>query len=81
MPLSDTDPEIRRRQLAAYRQMSPEQRIEVALGLSEDIRRIALDGIRARNPAADEAQVQAEWLRMLFGHRLASRLADHHPSR
>lgn len=75
VPLADTDPEIRRRQLLVYRAMSPQQRIEVALGLSEDVRQIALDGIRSRGPALSHAQVHEAWLRLLHGPQLARLLA------
>lgn len=75
MPLNDTDPEIRRRQLVVYRTMSPQQRVDVALGLSEEVRKIAIDGIRSRGPAMSDSQVHEEWLRLLHGPQLARRLA------
>lgn len=81
MPLLDTTPEIRRRQLAVYAAMSPEQRIEAAIGMSEEVRAIALDGIRSRNASADPAEVRREWLRILYGQHLGDRLADHRPLR
>jgi hypothetical protein len=73
--LRDTAPDMRRRQLDIYRAMEPGQRVEVAVTMSEEIRQIALDGIRARNPDFDEARVHHEWLRILHGDELASRLA------
>jgi hypothetical protein len=73
--LRDTAPEIRSRQLDVYRAMRPERRVEVAMAMSEDVRHIALDGIRARNPDYDEVQVHHAWLRMLHGDVLAGRLA------
>ena len=75
VPLADTDPEIRRRQLLVYRAMSPQQRVEVALGLSEDVRQIAIHGIRSRDPALSDAQVHEAWLRLLHGPQLARLLA------
>jgi hypothetical protein len=75
VPLADTDPEIRRRQLDVYRTMTPQQRIEVALGLSEEVRQLAIDGIRNRYPAMSDGQVHEEWLRMLHGPQLARLLA------
>jgi hypothetical protein len=62
----DTDPEIRRRQLAAYRRMTPAQRVELAFEMSEEARAISLAGIRARNPHLDEAAARKELLRMLY---------------
>lgn len=75
MTLRDTAPDIRRRQLDAYRAMGPVRRLELAVEISEDVRQIALDGIRARHPAFDSTQVHHEWLRILYGDELAGRLA------
>jgi hypothetical protein len=74
MRLADTDPEIRRRQLGLYRAMTPQRRVELALSLSEEVRAVAIDGIRSRNPTMNEAQVHQEWLRMLHGPQLARAL-------
>jgi hypothetical protein len=72
--IRDTEPDIRRRQLDIYRSMSPAQRVEAAVDLSEDVRRIAIDGIRMRNPELDDARVHQELLRLLHGDELAGRL-------
>jgi hypothetical protein len=56
--------------------MSPQQRVEVALAQSEEVRQTAIDGIRSRDPAMSEAQVHEEWLRLLHGPQLARRLAS-----
>lgn len=71
MALADTAPEIRRRQLDVYRAMNPQQRVNLALSMSEDIRRVTEDGIRSRNPGFDKAEVRQAWLRVLHGPRLA----------
>jgi hypothetical protein len=73
--LRDTAPDIRRRQFDIYRAMLPAQRVELAVAMSEDVRQITLDGIRARNPSFGDAQVRLEWLRILYGDGLAARLA------
>ena len=75
MTLRDTSSEARRRQLDAYRAMDPARRVDIAIAMSEDVRLIALEGIRARNPTFDEAQVHYEWLRILHGKDLADKLA------
>jgi len=69
--LADTNSDVRRRQIDVYRGMAPHQRVEVALELSEQVREIAIDGIRSRNPALNDAQVHREWLRLLHGPQLA----------
>jgi hypothetical protein len=79
--LRDTAPEIRRRQIEVYRGMRPDERVALAVALSEDVRRIALEGIRDRNPEFDEARVHREWLRILHGDELVPRLVPHNPSR
>jgi hypothetical protein len=40
--------------------------------MSEEMRRVAVDGIRARNPTFDDAEVHLEWLRILHGSRMAT---------
>ena len=81
MTLRDTTPEIRQRHLDVYRAMDAARRVELAVAMSEDVRQIAVDGIRARNPDFDDAQVHYEWLRILHGDELASRLAAVRPAR
>ena len=61
--------------------MSPQKRVEQALALSEEVRRVALDGIKQRDPSLDDEQLLAEWLRMLHGRGLAEELLAHRPSR
>lgn len=48
------------RQIAAFRAMRPEDRVQLALRMSEEVRDIALAGIRTRHPEWTAAQVQAE---------------------
>lgn len=53
MPRSgDTSPEARERQLAAYRAMSPEQRLRLAVQMSADVRSLAVAGSQARRAVA-----------------------------
>ena len=54
--------------------MTPSRRVQLAVALSEDVRRVTLDGIRARNPSFDDDRVHREWLRILHGDELAARL-------
>jgi hypothetical protein len=71
MGLADTAAESRRVQLNVYRAMSPERRVDVALAMSEDARRITLEGIRARCGWLDDDGVRRELLRILLGTSLA----------
>ena len=59
--------------------MSPQKRVEHALALSEEVRRVAVDGIKQRDPSLDDEQVRAEWLRMLHGPDLAEELLVRRP--
>lgn len=77
MTLRDTDPDVRRRQFDVYRAMDPARRVQLAVAMSEDVRRITIEGIRARNPTFDDTRVHHEWLRILHGDELAGRLATH----
>jgi hypothetical protein len=56
---ADTSPKAHERQIAVYRAMSPERRVEVAVSMSEEALRIAEDGIRARH--GDYGDVQVRW--------------------
>jgi hypothetical protein len=56
----DTSPDIWSRQLAAFRAMSPEERVRLALDTSEEIKAFARAGIRMRRPDLDDSQVEAE---------------------
>lgn len=71
MGLADTVAESRRVQLDVYRAMSPERRVDVALAMSEDARRITLEGIRARCGWLDDDGVRRELLRIMLGAALA----------
>jgi hypothetical protein len=45
-------------QIAKYRRMTGEQRLRIALGLHELACEVAREGIRARYPDADDAEVE-----------------------
>jgi hypothetical protein len=45
-------------QIEAYRRMTGEQRLLIALGLHELSCNVAREGIRHQNPSADEAEVE-----------------------
>jgi hypothetical protein len=69
----DTSVEIRRRQLEAYRAMTPETRLRFAAEMSADVRSLARSGIRARGLAgAPPDLVEAELARILLGPELAT---------
>ena len=67
----DTDPEVFRRQVAAWAQMSPGERGQVANQLSIDLRTLAVAGIRRQHPDATPAQVNHELARRWYGPEIA----------
>jgi hypothetical protein len=67
---ADTTPEAAAVQLRIYRLMPPARRLEVALELSESLRRMVAAGVRSRHPAYTEDQVRRAVLRLTLGAKL-----------
>lgn len=65
MPL-DTTPEIEAMQIEIRRRMSPEQRLLVALEISDLCRELRKAGIRRDHPDWSERQVVIELFRLAF---------------
>ena len=66
----DTDPAAHAVQIQAYRRMGPEARVALAARMSEDVRLLALQGIRARHPEYDEEQARRALFRLVLGDEL-----------
>jgi hypothetical protein len=66
MPLSDTAPASKQRQMQLELAMTGEQRILWALEASVLVREFTKAGIRSRNPDWNEARVARELLRLQF---------------
>jgi hypothetical protein len=62
----DTSPEIEEMQLQIRRAMTPEQRLLVALDLSDFCRELRKAGIRRDHPDWSERQVMIELFRLAF---------------
>lgn len=72
----DTSVDARRRQLDAYRSMSPDERLRLADQMSADARSLTRSGIRARHGGdSAEDEVNAELARILLGGDLAAAVA------
>jgi hypothetical protein len=69
LPL-DTSAEAHEAQLGAYRRMGPEARVRIAFRLSEEVREVGAQGIRARHPEYSEAQVRGALFRLMYGDEL-----------
>ena len=66
----DTTPEAHKQQIAAYRRMPGEQRVLIALRMSEELREITLAGIQSRHPDYTPAQARDALLRLILGDDL-----------
>lgn len=66
----DTSPEARAVQLAVYARMGPARRVELAFELSERMRELAVEGIRARSPELSLAEARRILWRKLLGDEL-----------
>lgn len=71
---SDTTDEAREVQFAAYRALTPSERVAIALQISDDVRSLSRHGIRMRCPELDEQGAHHEFLRILYGADLAAEL-------
>jgi hypothetical protein len=62
----DTEAGARDAQVAAIRRLSPSERMRLAAEMSEDVRRISVEGERRRHPELDEAQARRAVLRRSY---------------
>lgn len=67
----DTSPDAFARQLDALRRMRPEQRLQLALEMSDEVRELAKAGIRGRHPAYTDTEVADALEALLLGTDLA----------
>ncbi|MBX3188193.1 MAG: hypothetical protein KF819_14320 [Labilithrix sp.] len=73
----DTDDRARAAQLAAIRRLGPSGRLRLAAEMSEDARRIAIEGERRRHPDLSEIEAREVVVRRLWGTELATRVPRH----
>jgi len=66
----DTSPESHAVQLEVYARMGPQRRVELAFELSERMRELAVEGIRARSPGLSLAEARRILWRKLLGDEL-----------
>ncbi|HEY1537727.1 MAG TPA: hypothetical protein VGF76_27090 [Polyangiaceae bacterium] len=71
---SDTTPSARAAQLVVARRLGPEGRLRVAAELSEDIRRVSIEGVRRRNPTYTYEQARRVVMSALWGVQLSERV-------
>ena len=66
MSFSDTSPEAAEVQLNVFRRMSGEQRLNLALEMSDFARGLSLSRIRSEHPEWSEWEIRRELLRLDF---------------
>jgi hypothetical protein len=64
---SDTSPEAAAIQAEIFRRMTTEQRLRLALEMSESMRNVALAGLRSRHPELTEQELSRELMRLMYG--------------
>ena len=67
---ADTSPAAAAAQLEAWRRLGPAGRVELAARLSDEIRQVALAGIRHRHPDYSEGVAFRALLRLVLGDEL-----------
>ena len=67
MRSADTDAEAHAVQVGVYRSLSPAERLETAMTMSDDVMAVTVAGIRSRRPDLDADRVIAE-LHRILGH-------------
>jgi len=67
---ADTTIEAVRKQVEILRRMGPQARFQMALELSDNLRRIVEAGVRERHPGYDKNKVKQEVLRLMIGDAL-----------
>jgi hypothetical protein len=64
---SDTEAASFEIQQDVFRRMAPEQRVRLALEMSESLRNVALAGLRSRHPELSPRELFRELLRVMYG--------------
>lgn len=64
---SDTSASAAAIQRDIFRRMTTEERLRLALEMSESVRNIALAGLRSRRPDLSDDQLLPELIRLLYG--------------
>lgn len=63
----DTTSEAAALQRAAQARLTPDERVRLAVQMSEDVRTIMLEGMRARNPDVSDERLRRMMLHRIYG--------------
>jgi hypothetical protein len=75
----DTSIDAHEVQIDGLRRMGPEQRVRLAMDLSDGVRRIARDGVRHRHPDYTEAMVERAVATLYLGAELIEQMFPGEP--
>lgn len=67
---SDTSPDARQVQIEIWRRLGPSGRVALAVEMSENVRSIAMDGVRRRHPEYSGEEIRHAVFRMMLGDDL-----------
>ena len=70
----DTTLDAHRKQIEILRKLSPERLALISFELSDNVRQIAIAGIRKMHPEFTETQIRRELLRRLVGDELFKKI-------
>jgi len=71
---ADTTIDAMRKQFEILRRMSPQKRALISFELSDNIRQIAIAGIKKLHPDFTDAQIKMELLRRMVGDELLRKI-------
>ena len=71
--ITDTTPAAEKRQHEIFKRMSGERRLLLAMSFSDQIRDIAIEGLRRRHPSVSEEDLKEIYFREIFGIAITHR--------
>lgn len=71
---SDTHPQMEALQIQMWRQASPTQKMNMVAQLNSSARLLALTGLRARYPQADDAELRRKLAALILGEDLSRKV-------
>lgn len=72
---TDSSAWARTRQLQLFRAMSPQERLELALSMSESTRELSLTGLQKLHPEEGDLQLRVRLAALLYGDAARARIA------
>ena len=71
--ITDTTPEAELRQHEIFKRMGGERRLLLAMSFSDQIRDIAMEGLRRRHSSVSEEDLKAIYFKEMFGVNIVRR--------